>query len=56
MNNQILELEQLGLHYTPSTCKISWKIASNVNNRWVDCKCVLEYNNYVWEVKEGSGY
>jgi len=39
INDQILELKQL--HNTTLTCKISWKIASNVNNRWVDTNCVL---------------
>jgi len=41
MNNQILELEQL--HYTTSTCKNKLKIASSVNNTWVDGNWVLDY-------------
>jgi len=53
INNQILELEQL--HNTTSTCKISWKIASYVNNRWVDSNCVLDYNNYFWKVRTVLG-
>jgi len=35
------------------TCKISWKIASSSNNRWVNSNWVLDINNTFWDVKEG---
>jgi len=49
---KILELRQL---LPTPTCKISRKIASSSNNRWVNSNWVLDYNNYFWEVKGVMG-